>query len=237
MERWLKKWVGGWMKRGRVERERGCYSEGQRGRFRAIRTAECTGEGEGAWKSRPTWKQACTDRESGELGRRGIGDSEGLERRTRNGREAGREKDTLRKEKEELALGSLGNIPAPIHHRQPHAPSSTAASPASPAPRHRRIPPLRCPPLAAPRQPRSLLRPRRLLSTASSPLRCCQLRPGAEPCAGAARGLGRAQSAQWLCRGASWSPAKWTLPLLQQGLPSKNKPAQRQLQPGKAAWP
>ena len=130
-----------------------------------------------------------------------------------------------------MALGSLGNTPgtapAPIHRRQPHAPRSTAASPASPAPRHRRIPPLRRPRLAAPRQPRlsAPAAPPLLLpsspSPSPSPLRRRQLRPGAEPCAAAAQALARAESAQGLCTGTSLSPGNWTSPSSSKATPAR----------------
>lgn len=145
----------------------------------------------------------------------------------------------MKNEREEPALGSPRKTPGPAP-----APAASPAHPGAPRP----APPALRPGTAAcrrsaaraslpPASPGSLLRPRRLLPAASSPLRRRQLRPGAEPCAGAARGLARAKGAQRLCTATSCSPGKRTLPLLQPGLPSKNKRAQCPLQPGTAAGP
>lgn len=152
-------WMDGWMGRGRVDGEVGCYSEGQRATVRAVRAAKCTGERAGAWKGRRTCKQAWTTRGDGKIGRRGSEDSEGLEGgRGMAERQAGGKTRWRRRGKAwRWAPRPRPSPPAP--RTQEHRGQRRQRR--APAPPHPAAPP-------PPASPGSLLRPRRLLSAASA---------------------------------------------------------------------
>ena len=131
--------VDGWMGRGRVDGETGCYSEGQRATVRAVRPAKCTGERAGAWKGRRTCKQACTPRGDGKIGRRLGG----------FGRQRGRQGERHAEEGEEQPGHSpRPRAPPPAPRTQEHRGQRRQRR--APAPPHPAAPPPapRCPPPA-----------------------------------------------------------------------------------------
>ena len=210
-------WMDGWMDDKKKSRQESwvCYSEGQRTKLKVIRSTESTGETVDVRKGRCTRKQTQTDRDDGDGRDNTEPDSESWERGSRDGKETGNGKDSLKNEREELALATLGNtlgtVLDPCHNRLPHALRSTVVSLVSPVPQHCHVPRSTAHTSLAPASPSSLLCPPCFLFTVDAHHH--QLCPGAAPCTSASspRGLTRAERAQCLCTSTSLSPGNWTL--------------------------